>query len=358
MARLLHWCFLTALGIMALMIWFSFGRSVWLENVYATRWFPLLARMQRAITGGIPFSVGDVLYCAAGGYIVWQLVKMAQRFRRKQGKVASPWQPLLNMATLLLFAWVYFYLCWGMNYYRLGIAHQLQIQKDSVTRKELIDLTQLLAQKVSQSKQQCIDAGDTILQSGRAQNAALHAFRCAEKTYPFLRYRTPSFKASIFGTVGNYVGFLGYYNPFTGEAQLNVKGPAVVQPYVACHEIAHQLGYASESEANFVAFLVGAKAKDRLLQYATYLDMFMYAAGNLQMADSIVVEGIVKSLHPGVRKDLRYYRDFYRKHRIFLTAWVDRFYDWYLRANRQEQGLNSYSEVVSWLIAYQRQYSL
>ena len=50
--------------------------------------------------------------------------------------------------------------------------------------------------------------------------------------------------------------FLGYYNPFTGEAQVNTNVPAFVIPFTTCHEMAHQIGYASESEASFVGFLV------------------------------------------------------------------------------------------------------
>lgn len=188
--------------------------------------------------------------------------------------------------------------------------------------------------------------------------SARQAYRDVEHKFPFLRYRVLSMKPSLYGRIGNYVGFLGYYNPFSGEAQINVKGPAMVLPFVACHEMAHQLGYASESEANFVAFLVGAKAKDTLLQYATYLEMFMYAAGNLRLVDTAAANRLLQQVHPAVLNDIRTYRAFYRRHRIFLTAWVDRFYDWYLRAHRQTQGLGSYSDVIGWLVAYQRKYAL
>lgn len=355
---MLRWVVLTALAMMAMAIWVAMGYAEWLEQVYAPRFFPLLASWQRLFFGSLPFSLGDLLYSAAGIYLLWQLIVFVRALMQKTKDNATIFRPLLNIFSLLLFCWVYFYLCWGMNYYRLGIAYQLQIEKDTVSREALLSLNHLLVERVNDAKQRCIASGDTLLQQERIKASALTAYRRAEKKFPFLQYRHPSIKPSLFGTVGNYVGFLGYYNPFTGEAQLNVKGPQVVQPFVACHEIAHQLGYASESEANFVAFLVGAGSVDEALQYATYLDMFMYAAGNLQAADSTAAKKVVETLHPAVRADLRSYRDFYRRHRIFLTEWVDWFYDWYLRANRQEEGLSSYSEVVTWLIAYDRKYGL
>lgn len=95
--------------------------------------------------------------------------------------------------------------------------------------------------------------------------------------FSFLAYNTKSVKRSMYGRMGNFLGFLGYYNPFTGEAQLNLTMPRFLIPFVTCHEIAHQLGYASESEANFVAYLAAVRSPDTLFRYSTYFDLFNYA---------------------------------------------------------------------------------
>jgi hypothetical protein len=81
--------------------------------------------------------------------------------------------------------------------------------------------------------------------------------------------------------LGNYTGFTCYYNPFTGEAQLNTTIPRFLQPFIACHEVAHQLGYAKENEASFVGYLAAKGSGNALLQYSTYLDIFMHANRNL-----------------------------------------------------------------------------
>ncbi len=51
------------------------------------------------------------------------------------------------------------------------------------------------------------------------------------------------------------MGFAGYLNPITNEAQVNALIPKNNYPATICHEIAHQVGIASESEANFVGYL-------------------------------------------------------------------------------------------------------
>lgn len=349
---------LTALIIMALGIAYFKQDAAWLEEVYAQRYFPLLSGAQRRVSSLLPFSAGDLLYAFAGLYFLRQLWLFIRGWRHPHQKSSLRWQPLLNVLILGLFFWVYFYAFWGLNYYRQGIAHQLGLVKDTITKQELTVLADVLARKAASTKQICLRRGDTAMSYDRLLYSARQAYRDVEHKFPFLRYRVLSMKPSLYGRIGNYVGFLGYYNPFSGEAQINVKGPAMVLPFVACHEMAHQLGYASESEANFVAFLVGAKAKDTLLQYATYLEMFMYAAGNLRLVDTAAANRLLQQVHPAVLNDIRTYRAFYRRHRIFLTAWVDRFYDWYLRAHRQTQGLGSYSDVIGWLVAYQRKYAL
>ena len=51
----------------------------------------------------------------------------------------------------------------------------------------------------------------------------------------------------------------------------------MTQPYTIAHEMAHQLGYASETEANFIAFVVATETDDPMLKYSMLLQMFTYA---------------------------------------------------------------------------------
>jgi len=63
-------------------------------------------------------------------------------------------------------------------------------------------------------------------------------------------------KATLFNLLADYVGFTGYFNPFTAEGQVRTDMPGLELPFVACHETAHMLGFASESEANLIGYLV------------------------------------------------------------------------------------------------------
>jgi hypothetical protein len=46
---------------------------------------------------------------------------------------------------------------------------------------------------------------------------------------------------------------------FTNEAQVNYIGPMYSFPMTTNHEMAHQMGFASETECNFIGFLASIK---------------------------------------------------------------------------------------------------
>src|SRR5690606_14735208 len=127
-------------------------------------------------------------------------------------------------------------------------------------------------------------------------NRAEDIFHNSAEKYPVFKYKNASFKPSLCAWLGNHSGLTGYYNPLSGEAQVNTLVPEFLQPFIALHEIAHQVGYAKEDEANFVAFLVMKESSDTLFRYSGYLDLFLYANRNLYYADSSIAQEIRNKL--------------------------------------------------------------
>jgi hypothetical protein len=345
---------IATLLLLALFIYVISGCHSWIENNYSTGFFPKLSSGLRFLLGSIPFSIGDIIYSAVLATVLWNIIKFIIRLFHKKDSWAKKLAPLLTAGIILLIVYVYFYLFWGLNYYRKGIEHQLGLQNGKFEKQDLIALNQYLLEQLNHRKTVCLQQKDTIMNRQRMFGAAHNGYRQLEKTYPFLRYRNSSIKASLFGRIGNYVGFQGYYNPFTGEAQVNTAIPNFVQPFVTCHEMAHQIGYASESEANFVGFLAATHSPDTLMQYSAYLDIFLYSMGNLRMVDSTATKEIAKQLNEGVKRDILTEREFAYRHRTFLQNWTDAFYDFYLRQNRQHKGIASYNEVTGWLVAWRK----
>ncbi len=120
--------------------------------------------------------------------------------------------------------------------------------------------------------------------------------------------------------------------------------------------MAHQVGYASESEANFVGYLTATASKDPFFHYSAYFDMFNYANRELSKRDSVKAKENYKLLDTLVRKDFSELRQFYRKYKNPIEPIIWAFYDKYLKANQQDKGVESYNQVVGLLIAYHKKY--
>jgi hypothetical protein len=160
----------------------------------------------------------------------------------------------------------------------------------------------------------------------------------------------------MWGWFGNYTGFTGYYNPFTGEAQVNTGVPKFTQPYTACHEAAHALGYAKEMEANFTGYLAASASADPLFHYSVYTDLFLYANRSLYFADTAASAAFRKQLLPSVIEDFKERARFSRAHTSFMEPIVRALYGSYLQANRQPKGLWSYDEVTAFIISYYKKF--
>ncbi len=296
----------------------------------------------------LPFSLGDLLYIALGAWLLWALIAMARRVRQGGLSALRPWKTATVWASVYLF----FNLFWGLNYNRLGISHQLELDIEEPQAGELSALCQALLQQAN-SYARFGQPSDTVSHRRIRQSAEI-AFRRLSDQYPFLRYHRPSVKGSLFGVLGNYLGYTGYFNPLTGEAQVNEHVPRVLSGFVTCHEIAHQLGYAKENEANFVGFLAARVSTDSLLRYSAYFDMFLYANNQLYQEDSVQALRNLRSLDPVAQRDLADLRAFRIRYHTVVEDWVDRFYHQYLLMNQQPEGRKSYGRVVLWLLAQQR----
>jgi hypothetical protein len=214
----------------------------------------------------------------------------------------------------------------------------------------------MLLLKVNESKQALINQNATYPTNKDLFKRAFACYQDAGKTYSFLKYKNISVKSSIYGWLGNYFGFTGYYNPFSGEAQVNTSVPKFMQPYTTCHEMAHQLGFAKEEEANFAGYLAIASSTDTLFQYSAYLDLFVYANRELFFADSVSAKNAAAQLLPEVKADIKEWRDFLRRHKNPVEPIIRWAYGNYLRANQQPKGMYSYDDVITDLIAFNKKF--
>jgi hypothetical protein len=328
------------------------------EQYYSMGIYPVISRLLRVLFGWVPFSIGDIFYAAV---LIWGIGKLVSFFRKLfLGRLKRAYFLYLLQQIILVCLWVYvaFNLLWGLNYNRLGISRQLQLEVKPYSTDELTSILQILVNRLNETDSLAHVERKALISKHSLFSEAVESYRKLEEQHQEFAYHSPSVKPSLFSYVGDYFGFTGYYNPFSGEAQVNTTVPLSIQPFTTCHEMGHQLGYAKENEANFSGYLAAKSSHNAAFRYSVYFDLYIYAARGLYVRDSNLVKKYREQLHPAVRKDYKDLKKFFDQYKNPLEPIIGSVYGRYLRANQQPQGLMSYDEVIAWLIAYYKKYGL
>lgn len=347
---------LTILSLAAVAVHLYASNAQRVEGGYTASVYPAIASFFRIIFGSIPFSIGDLLYAAVVVLLLWRIVRTFRLWKHKKISTSSVTGRVLSLLIIVLSVYLVFNVLWGLNYNRTGIHEQMKFTRERYSKEELITINELLVERVNSCKEKLPDSVVSYPSPEVLFSKTIDVYKRVSKQYPSFTYNHASIKPSMFSWLGNYLGFSGYYNPFTGEAQVNTYVPPFLQPYVCCHEIAHQLGYAKENEANFAAYIVATASGDSLFMYSAYFDLFLYANRSLRRTDSAAAGVWMQQLNPQVKADIETMKQYYRKYENPVEPFISWAYGKYLQANSQPMGLMSYDEVVADLIGYYKKY--
>ncbi len=332
------------------------ANTYFVEKFYTGYFYPVISISLRFLFGWIPFSIGDVFYLFAACRLLYILIKNAPFLFKKKLTGTIILRKIIKLLVALIIVYISFNILWGLNYDRIGVAGQLNLSKANYDTTDVIVLQEMLLKKANENKEALLRSKKKYPSKDELFKRAKFCYDNVSKIYPFIQYKCASIKSSFYGSLGNYLGFTGYYNPFSGEAQVNTTIPKFLLPYIATHEMAHQLGYAKEDEANFVGYLAAANSSDTLFRYSTYLDLFIYANREVYYFDSTLAKMAVTKLDTAIKKDLIEWKKFNLAHTSFIEPLITWLYGNYLKANQQPAGMRSYNEVVGMLIAYYKKY--
>jgi len=341
----------------ALLVKFASTQPLWLEENYSTSIFPIISSIQRGILGWIPFSIGDIFYSFLVLVILVKTYQLIRIIFKRQLNRQFLLTGLKQFIFFFLFVYVFFYGFWGLNYGRKGINYQLSLDVRKYSLQDLDTVTNLLHERLNYyAKLVDLKQRDSLNKKRVLFEKTTEAYLYAVNEYPYLNYTPQSIKPSLFSYLGNYLGFQGYYNPFSGEGQVNTTIPRLMEPFVTAHEVAHQLGYARENEANFVAFLACRVYPNNTFRYSMYFDLFNYSVNELFAIDSLAAKKYIDSLHPQVKNDRKEVRSFFMKYKNPVEPMIMAMYGGFLKANNQPEGKRSYNQVLASLVAYYKKF--
>ncbi|AXT60476.1 DUF3810 domain-containing protein [Aquimarina sp. AD10] len=320
-----------------------------IERFYSNGFFIYTSKILRYVFGWIPFSFGDLLYT----FLIIMLIRflITKVFTRK-----IIWREVfLDIGATFSIVYACFHILWGMNYYRLPLHEILKID-DQYTEQELIDVSNQLIKQANMLHKQ-LEPNDSLsvkmpYSKEEVFQKTIPAYDQLNTIFPDLKYHPKSIKKSILSLPLTYMGFSGYLNPITNEAQVNGLILNYKAPTTSCHEEAHQLGFAKENEANFIAALATIKFDDIYFKYSGTTFALKFCLNDLYLRDEQKAICLIEELRPGIRKNYREVNEFWESYENPFEPIFKDTYDSYLKANNQPDGLETYSYVVALLVNY------
>lgn len=340
-----------ALLILSAAIFLCLPENAQLIPSYDENIFYPFQSMRGRLFGSVPLSFGDIIYIAMGAGLLTTLLKwIFWLFSVTQTgeKLAISFFSTLNGALTL---YLFFIIGWGANYYKPALAENWGLmQTDSA-------LQHLSKDEFKQMVKADLTAFDTFLVN-RINEYAPHYHAATFKqvnhrAVDYYRRYTDSkvkehglgIKPTLFGYFMERLGIEGYYNPFTGEGQINENLPSFILPFIISHEIAHQAGIAAEGDANLMAYALCTTTDDSSFRYSAYLEIWLYTNRRLYYRDSSLALSLEKQLNSLTRAHLDTLEQVSKKSDNTYARYSSELFDSYLKMNDQKEGIRTYGNV-------------
>lgn len=314
--------------------------AAFVEAFYTRGLYSFITKILTSITGFFPFSLSELLLYL---FILAALALIIDASRRRQWLKNFAW-----LVRLLALGVAWFYLAWGLNYSRQPIDEQLQLPPAPAD-------TLVLRENVLWSLQSTNALWRPVPEWNLAAlDQEIEA--CYRRVYAGLPLklmngsRRPKFL--LVPALFHYTQTSGMFGPFLHEVHLNSELLPLELPFVLAHEKAHQLGFARESEANFLAVLVCLASPDSAINYAAHFALagkFARLAAEFHDGDTLR-----KALRPEVKADFKAVRERYQKYAGPISDFSSATYDAYLKANQIKTGVANYGEVAELVMRWRR----
>lgn len=329
------------LSLLLAAIWLTM-RSPGAGEVYARNIYPYVSAVLSRFSSLFPFSVGD---CLIYGSIVGLLIYVVYAIvGRRSWKTAVG-----RIVEYLLWGYVWFYMAWGLNYFRQDFFSRTQIPYAAYSADAFRSFLSAYTDSLNASFVP-IETVDKVVVAEESKKGYREIAGRFGLVLP-AGYLHP--KPMLLPSLMSSVGVLGYMGPFFTEYNLNPKLLPVQYPFTYAHEMAHVLGISSEAEANLYGFLVCSRSEVPEIRFSAYFALLPYVLSNAyqllpeeefnQWKETILPE--IKEVY---NRKAAYWLDLYSPliGEIQSTA-----YNWFLKGNNIPSGRKNYSEVVALLMA-------
>jgi hypothetical protein len=314
------------------------------ERVYARGWYPVFQPFLTSFSSLIPIALFDLLIVSLAAWAVSRVypVLRAAGDRRRRIAIAA-----VDLAAGASIVYLLFLGLWGLNYRRVPLEAQMDFSRGRVTQATVQTLATRSVQEINRlyAPAHADPAAAASLQALRVRLAP--AFAQAQRDLGATTLATPARpKAPLISPFFRWATVDGMVNPFGLEVLINPDVLPIERPYVVAHEWGHIAGWAREGEAGYVGWLTCLHGDD-VARYSAWVSLYLHLRGDVPPA---VRARLDRGLAAGPLRDFAAIRERLERGRPAVQRASWRAYDTFLKANRVEEGIQSYDEIVSLVI--------
>jgi hypothetical protein len=340
MTRALKFLIVFAAGVAALA---PLPRSA-VERLYSRGLYPVLQPSLTSLTNYTAVAWFDALIVVVLTSIA--VMWMIRLTRRRGSTLRAIGSLTLDTAAIAGLLYLWFLAAWGLNYRREPLRTQVDYSSDRVTS----DAVRRFAVRSTASLNALYDPAHAQpwLALHEVPDQLTQGLTQVEQDLAMGWRAVPGApKRSLFNFYFTRVSIDGMTNPFLLETLVNQSLLPFEWPATIAHEWGHLAGFADESEANFIGWLVCMRGPAPV-QYSSWLSLYGTIIGALHRSDR---DAVTRELAEGPRQDLRAIAERIELQTNPIASRAGyALYDRYLKANRVGAGIRSYSEVVQLLV--------
>ncbi|MGE4284955.1 MAG: DUF3810 domain-containing protein [Clostridia bacterium] len=337
----------------------SLHNSYITERWYSNNIYKLFSQVLSILTGLFPFSLAELMLVtligSMLGYLIVLCIRVVKKISSRREVVRKAVINMLVLAGVLYFSFI---ILWGLNYNRMTAAQIFSLDTKPASVDELVEVCKDLILRANHLRSKVDQDADGVmyLKKGRRDilSRASKGYDVSAQIYKELggRYGPP--KGIMLSNIMAYSGIWGVFSPFTAEANVNMSIPSSLLASTACHEMAHQRGFAREDEANYIAYLSCSMHPDYDFQYSGVLLALINAMNALYQQDYDAYKNLRSEYNEGLERDMQDIINYNKRYQGYVEKKFSKANDLYLKANNQKQGELSYGRMVDLLIAEYR----
>ncbi len=244
----------------------------------------------------------------------------------------------------------FFYLTnWGLNYLRepvyVSLAHESPSELSPSDYEQVAGDMITLISALPKSEYPNLREMDHLIDAALGKNMEM----ASEFPIP----SPPPTKFLIFNEWMNACGISGIFLPIFMEPHINSDLLLWERPFVMAHEKAHFMGFASETDANFIAGMTCLNAESPVLRYSGA--MYFLLSLRRYLPQEKWDDLMTAALSPAAQQDIRAREERIQHHlkQYTLTRrFSQKVNDTYLKLNSQELGIRAYQAAVPHLVAW------